>query len=64
MFSVSGEFPHPEPPKLEKVQIDLVEDGFFMTTTDAYTLANNIDELKAYIKKLEMLIKEMEKQNK
>jgi len=36
--------------------------GFFLSNEQAVSLANNIDELKAYIEKLELLIKTINKE--
>ena len=36
-----------------------VDGGFYVSSTNAVKLANNVDEMKAYIEKLEQLIKKM-----
>ena len=57
----------PPQPKIEKIKIEKAKgnlvyfDGFYLTTEDATKIANNVDELKAYIQKLEILVKEMAK---
>lgn len=37
------------------------ESGFYMSRKDAYNLVNNVDELKAYVEKLEIQVKQMKK---
>ena len=64
MLGGTGKFDYPAEPKLEKIYLAEIPNGYFLTDSDAYKLANNIDELKAYIKKLEELIKVMEKHNR
>ena len=50
----------PPKPILEKVNFVPTEDGnFIVASSDAEKLANNIDELKAYIEKMELLIDKM-----
>jgi hypothetical protein len=67
-FGKSNEkWPLPRKPKIKDVSIisskeaDIHDDGFYISKDDAINLADNVDELKAYIKKLELLIKEMKK---
>ena len=43
---------------IKEVQIEY--DGFYLTREHATNLVDNVDELKAYIEKLKMLIKKME----
>lgn len=45
---------------IEEVQIDDA-DGFYISNEHAANLVDNIDELKAYIEKLELLVKKMKK---
>ena len=53
----------PKKPKLEKVNfVDAPNNGFYLTEESATNLANNVDELNAYIKKLETLVKRLKKQ--
>lgn len=54
---------YPNKPKLQKVEFEPVNNGFFITSKNATNLVNNIDELKVYIEKLEELVKVMEKNN-
>jgi hypothetical protein len=49
----------PPKPQTEKVEFIAQRGGYFVTDVDSIQLADNIDELKAYIEKLEVLIKEM-----
>jgi len=46
------------PKKPETIPVPFVkqQDGYFIRENDAKTLADNIDEMKAYEKKLEILI--------
>ena len=37
------------------------DDGFYVSNSNAVNLANNVDELKAYIKKLELLLNRVSK---
>ena len=46
-----------------KVRFEEVDNGLFLSTKESKKLADNIDELKAYIEKLEILIKHMENHN-
>ena len=55
----SDKWPLPEKPKLESVEITSKDEGFFMDKANAENLADNIDELKAYIEKLEALIEKI-----
>lgn len=50
-----------DPPKPETTHIEFVEtdNGFSLTTEEATKLTNNTDELKAYTRKLEILIDAM-----
>ena len=64
-FTTSSSKPHPtwtRPPEPETVSIDWERrgDGYYISQEDATTLADNIDEMKAYIKKLEFLVDTME----
>ena len=50
------------PPKPSLVKIDefkRIEEGFYISETNAVKLANNVDEMKAYIEKLEGLIEKI-----
>jgi len=60
----------PQKPELVKVSFisivdvsesDIKDGGFYIRVEDAKKLANNVDELKAYNEKLEVLIREMKK---
>jgi hypothetical protein len=55
----AGQFPLPDSPSLGNVQFVRVPDGYFISDTNAIMLINNVYELKAYNKKLEVLIKAM-----
>jgi len=48
-------------PKLNKIKFEEQSNGFFISAKDALTLADNIDEMEAYIEKLEVFIDEMVK---
>ena len=63
-FRGTGKWEYPVAPSLEKVHFESTENGFLITNDDAKKLANNVDELKAHIKKLEALIEAMKKHNK
>ena len=56
------DYPLPEKPVLVKVKFIPTSNGHYLTKEEATNLANNIDELKAYIEKLETLIEKMQKQ--
>jgi len=68
LFSPEHDFPsvekvewtHPKKPELSKVNFQQVEGGFFLDEKSAETLADNIDELKAYAEKLEVLVETIE----
>lgn len=57
----------PPKPKTQKLNIEKVKpdfiylDGFYMSQQEAKKLADNVDELKAYIEKMEILVREMSK---
>lgn len=51
----------PSPPQTKPVYFQQVEDGYFLGKNEAKKLADNTDELKAYIEKMEILVKEMKK---
>jgi hypothetical protein len=55
------EWNYPEKPVTKKIEFKKIEGGFLITEKDAKQLADNVDELKAYNKKLEALVKKMEK---
>ena len=57
----SATWPRPEKPTTEKINFVRSNDGFWISEEDAVKLANNIDELKAYAEKYEVLVDEMEK---
>jgi len=60
-------WPIPVKPETKSVEIVLIkdakiqDDGYYINRESAYNLANNVDSLKAYIEKMEFLIKEMVK---
>jgi outer membrane murein-binding lipoprotein Lpp len=56
-----GEFPLPQKPQTQKVNFEQVDNGYFLTNEEAKKLADNVDELKAYIEKLELLVDAMNK---
>ena len=58
---VSGKkWEFPPKPKLVKVgNFQPVDGGFYISETNAVSLVNNVDELKAYIEKLETLVEKM-----
>ena len=56
----SFQWERPSPPVTHAVEFQERDDGYFLTVEEAKKLADNIDELKAYIEKLEALIEEME----
>ena len=51
----------PQKPKLIKIEFTQTNNGYLITENDAKILADNIDEMKAYEKKLELLVKEIAK---
>jgi len=59
------DWPTPKPPVMKEVRfvsIDKVKSpigGFYIDATSATNLADNIDELKSYNKKLVVLVREM-----
>jgi len=67
--SGSNKWPIPERPSklpVEIIPIAEVKDGpintgFYLSSKDARNLVDNVDELKAYVEKLEALIKKMKK---
>ena len=72
LFPKKMEWPMPEKPEISNVQFHPIQeinpiegfnpvDGFYLTRGDAKILADNIDELKAYIKKMEVLVEKMKK---
>ena len=54
-------FTVPSKPKLEPVYFAHQNNGFFMEEVYAINLANNIDEMKTYERKLELLVNTMAK---
>ena len=66
-FNSGEEWPSPVKPTVRTVEIvpvyeaDIKDDGFYMDRTDAMHLADNVDELKAYVKKLEVQVEKMKK---
>ena len=66
-FRNKNEWPSPTKPLIKKVEIipikdaNIEADGFYMDREDANDLADNVDEIKAYTKKLELLVKSMKK---
>ena len=55
--------PSPETTHIEFVEVKdsaEFEDGWYLSEKEAKDLANNVDELKAYIKKLEVLVEKMQ----
>ena len=59
LHSKSNEWTYPIKPKFEKVDFKERDGGYFISELEAVKLADNIDEIKAYNQKLEVLIKEM-----
>jgi len=61
------EWPLPNKPKMVPVDIVIIknaiveDDGFYVSNSHAVNLANNVDELKAYITKLELLLNRVSK---
>jgi len=49
----------PIAPKLNRVSFEQMDNGLFLSFDEAKILADNTDELKAYIKKLELFIDAM-----
>ena len=50
----------PQGPQLTSINgFEPTDGGFYISKTNAVTLANNVDEMKAYIDKLEQLIDKM-----
>jgi hypothetical protein len=60
-FRSKVEWPMPQKPELQDVKFVPVENGYIITEEDGLKLANNVDEMKAYIEKLEFLIEKMKK---
>lgn len=64
-FSKKDVWPIPPKPIIKHVNIipvsesNVQSDGFYLSRTNAVNLADNMDELKAYILKLELLIDKM-----
>lgn len=54
-------WPVPSPPEMKEVNFQETNGGYFLTEEDAVSLADNVDGMKAYTKKLEVLIKKMKK---
>ena len=51
-----------KPVKISSIkEVDIKQDGYYLEREDAINLADNIDELKAYTEKLEILIRTMKK---
>jgi hypothetical protein len=51
----------PPKPQLVSVDFEPMRDGYYVSVDGATNLADNVDELKAYIEKLELLIEKMQK---
>lgn len=52
-------WPLPPKPQAWSVNFQKIDNGYRISEEDAIKLANSVDELKAYIKKLEILIEKM-----
>jgi len=61
LISTQATFTIPSKPKLAPVSFVHQNNGFFMGEQSAANLANNIDEMKAYQQKLELLVNTMAK---
>ena len=59
LVSTQATFTTPIKPKLAPVSFVHQNNGFFMEEKDATNLANNVEEMKAYEKKLELWVSEM-----
>ena len=51
----------PLKPQLVSVDFEPMGNGYYVSSNGATNLADNVDELKAYIEKLELLIEKMQK---
>jgi hypothetical protein len=51
----------PPEPQTDSINFKSQDGGYFLTELEAVKLADNIDEIKAYNEKLEVLIREMVK---
>ena len=66
-FSGKDKWPSPVKPISKSVEVipvpeaDIKNDGFYLNREDAHNLADNVEELKAYVEKLEAQIKKMKK---
>jgi len=49
----------PSKPDIKQISIAPVDDGYFMNREQAANLVDNVDELKAYVEKLEALVEKM-----
>ena len=55
----SKQWPLPPKPETSRIEYKDVNGGYFISEEDSVKIANNIDELKKYIEKLEALIDSM-----
>lgn len=51
----------PPKPKSLPISFSKITDGYFITESNAKVLADNIDEMKAYEQKMELLVNKMAK---
>ena len=56
---MSNEWPTPNKPEIKPVKFHEVQGGFFIDYENSTNLMNNIDEIKMYNRKMEILIKEV-----
>lgn len=56
-------WPMPKKPVLLPVKISTVDNGFFMSRSSASNMTYNLEEMRYYIKKLELLIEGIAKQH-
>jgi hypothetical protein len=54
-------WPIPSHPKVIPIPFAKQENGYFITEKNAIDLVNNIDEMEAYEKKMELLVETMAK---
>ena len=57
--TVASAFPMPPKPRLYHVEFMPQQGGYFLSSSNANLLIRNVDELKAYGEKLEVVIKAM-----
>lgn len=58
-FNPAKDWPDPKLPTLNKVEFKTVDQGLYLDYNNSQNLLKNMNELDAYIEKMQVLVKEM-----